>query len=249
MGFLDFLFSKEKAQERQLGKLRKTLTNMWVQSPERNYAAEQLRNIGTDDALMILMERFKHTAQNTTYDNEEKMYVYDLLVSMGPTVIDVVKRFIREEPEKINWPMKVLDDLLSGDEMASYIQSLLADMTIDYERNPEKKEQILIRARDFASHEGLQKEVARFSEDDNEGIRFIAVDAVSKQDADWAAQALRNNLRIEDSGRVLQIACEKLVETGWTAIDEEEDEQIRADILDNLPNTYLLTEEGALKHK
>ncbi|MEO1271603.1 MAG: hypothetical protein AAFX99_26215, partial [Myxococcota bacterium] len=85
MGFLDFLFSKEKAQEREITKLRKTLTNMWVQSPERNYAAEQLRNIGTDDALMVLMERFKHNAQNTTYDNEEKLYAYDLLVSMGPS--------------------------------------------------------------------------------------------------------------------------------------------------------------------
>ena len=70
MGFLDFLFSKEKAQERQLEKIRKTLTNMWVQSPERIYAAEQLRNIGTDEALIILMERFKHTNKNTTVDNE-----------------------------------------------------------------------------------------------------------------------------------------------------------------------------------
>ena len=249
MGFLDFIFSKEKAQERQLEKLRKTLTNMWVQSPERNYAAEQLRNIGTDDALMVLVERFKHTAQNTPYDNEEKVYVYDLLVSMGPVVIEVVKRFVHEEPEKINWPMKVLDDLLTGEEMASYIQSLLAAMDVDYARNPEKKEQLLIRSRNFASHEGLQKEIARFIVDDNEVSRFIAADAVSKHDTDWAAQALRDNLRLEDSGRVLTIVCDKLVETEWKAIDDMEDADELQTVTENIPNAYFLTEEGTLKRK
>lgn len=250
MGFLDFIFDKEKAQERQIEKLRKKLTNIWLQSPERNYAAEQLRDMGTDAALLALMERFKHTAKNTTYDNEEKVYVYDLLVSLGPQIIDVVKTFIAREPDQVNWPMRVLDDLLSGDEMAAYIQELLAGMDVDYERDPSRKEQLILRARELKTYTDLQKEVARFTVDDHETIRFVAVSTVADHDEDWAREALRANLRLEDSGRIRAISCEAIAQAeDWPLLEDPEDAEARAEISANLPNTFFISDEGFLRAK
>jgi len=250
MGMLDFLFDKDKKQERQLQSLRKKLLNMWVQSPERNYTAEQLRDIGTPEAITILCERFKLNTQNTTYDNEEKLFIYDLLVNLGESAIEPVKAVVLEEEQQVNWPMKVLGDLLDRQEMADFLCQLLTAMTIDYTRDPEKKEQLILRASKFSDIEDIQKQVARFLTDDNEGIRFHAANQAVTHDADWAHQALQANLRFEDSGRILQVVCDRFVEKGdWTALEDLADEDARRDLQERLPNRYLLTEEGFLRLK
>ena len=248
MGMFDFLFDKQKAQSKQIEKLRKKLTNIWLQNPDRNYAAEQLRDIGTPEAITALLGRFKVNVKNTTFDNEEKLYVYDMLVAKGADVIEVIQEHVRNEPNQVNWPMKVLDDLMQGEEMAVFIQDILSGMDVDYERDPEKKEQLILRAQDFAQHTELIIEVSRFTVDDNEPIRFLAVDHCLKRDDDWAIEALRQNLTLEDSVRILNQVCERFVEKKWVAFDGD-DEEIRLRIAERLPREYFLDDENLIQLK
>jgi hypothetical protein len=249
MGFLDFLFDKEKAQERQIEKLRKKLTNLWVQSPDRNDAASQLFQIGTPTALHALMERFKVQTQNTTYDIEEKTFVYDILSGAGPAVADVVKENVRTEPAVINWQMRVLEDVLPSQDLAVFITELLSTMDVDYERDPVKKEQLILRAQTYTDYPDLQKEIARFTVSDNEDIRFQSVSAVIKRDEEWARDSLRANIRLEDSGRIKAMVCERLAKMNWTALDDLENEELAAEIREALPPKYHLTETGHVKRK
>lgn len=249
MGFLDFLFDKEKAQARTIEKLRKKLTNLWVQSPDRNDAASQLFQIGTPEALHAIMDRFKCQTQNTTYDIEEKTFIYDMLAGAGPAVADVVKDNVRNEPAVINWQMRVLEDVLPSQEMAAFIQEVLGTMDVDYERDPVKKEQLILRAATYKDYPDLLEEVARFTVDDNEDIRFQSVSAIIDRDEDWARDALRANVRLEDSGRVQALVCDRLIAKGWTALEDPSDEEKRKEIAATLPSRYLISEDGMLRKK
>lgn len=249
MGFLDFLFDKDKAQARQIEKLRKKLTNIWMQSPDRNEAASQLFQIGTPEALHALMERFKVQTQNTTYDIEEKTFVYDMLAGAGPAIADVVKDNVRQEPAVINYQMRVLEDVLPSQDLAAFICELLEAQDLDYDRDPVKKEQLILRAQNYPDYPELQREVARFCVADNEDIRFQSVSAVIKRDEDWARDALRENIRIEDSGRIQGMVCERFATMNWTAFDDVDDEQRRQEVAKALPPQYHLTDAALIKRK
>ena len=244
MGFLDFLFDKEKAAERKIGKLRKTLTNMYVQPPERKYAIQQLRDIGTDDAIDALLARFMEQAPNTTVDVDEKEYCYEVLADMSAhpdkNVRERVEKYLRENDERINWPIKVLTDIVSHDEMTSFITELLEDCDTAYTRDPEKKQELVLRSADLES-EVLTKQVARFAADDNETIRFLAVEALMKQaDDDLIQEVFRERMGEETSLRILKKIAEVFANNKDWIIPEDE----REDVERMLPDQYGVHKKG-----
>ena len=244
MGFLDFLFDKEKAEQRKIAKQKKTLTNMYVQPPERKFAIQTLREIGTDEAIRAMMARFGEMAPNTTVDADEKRKVYETLVDMSAhpdkDVRGVVREHLHEKDEKINWPMKVMSDLLGFDEMVELVIELLQDCDTGYQRNPEKKQELVLRAADLKS-EALTEELLRFLEDDNETIRFLTVDAVLKQGFDdLIAEPLRERLGEEDSIRIIKKLAEAFSEHKDWKIPEEEQEDV--DLM--LPEEFGIHKQG-----
>jgi HEAT repeat protein len=244
MGFLDFLFDKEKAAERKVGKLKKTLTNMYVQPPERKYAIQQLRDIGSDDAIDALLARFVEQAPNTTVDVDEKEYCYEMLADMSAhpdkNVRSRVENYLHEHDERINWPLKVLTDIVSKEEMTTFITELLADCNTEYTRNPEKKQELVLRAADLESEE-LSEQVARFAADDNETIRFLAIEALIKQaDDELVQKVFKERIREETSIRILKKIAEVFADNKEWIIPEEE----REDIDHMLPDEYGVHKKG-----
>jgi hypothetical protein len=249
MGFLDFLFDKEKAEQRKYKKLRKTLTNMYVQPPERKYTIQTLHELSTKEAVEVLLARFDEMAPNTTVDADEKRYVYETLVGMAADpdldVRGIVTKHLRERDEKINWPMKVLADLLDYQEMIDLVRELLASCDTGYKRNPEKKQELLLRASEFTDEE-LTKEVLRFVEDQNETIRFLAVDAVLDQEFDEVLEdKLRERLREEESLRITKKLAEAFVDhRDWKIPDDEQE-----DVEHMLPDEYGVHKHGHIYRK
>lgn len=244
MGLLDFLFDKEKAEQRKLAKLKKTLTNMYVQPPERKYTIQALHDIGTEDAVEVLLARFQETAPNTTVDAEEKRLTYETLVSMAADpdldVQGTTTAYLREREEKINWPIKVLGDLLDEDEMIELVRELLGTCNTGYSRNPEKKQELILRASDFED-EALTEELVRFLDDDNETIRFLAVEASLNQGFDeLVEEPLRERLREEESLRIVKKLAEAFAERPDWKIPEDEREEVEA----ALPSEYAVHKDG-----
>lgn len=208
MGFLDFLFDADKKEERKYAKLEKTLTNMYVQAPERAYTIEQLRDLRTPEAVRVLLKRFGESAPNTTVDLEEKERVYDVLVELGAepsfSVVELVREHLRSVDENVNWPLKVLTDLLSYEEFVGFLVELLRDASPEYKQNPEKKQELILRAQEVRD-DALAAELVRFLEDMNETVRFLAVDAVIGQDnPELAMEPLAEMLAREESLRIVQ---------------------------------------------
>lgn len=249
MGFLDFLFDKEKAEQRRIKKLEKKLTNMYVQEAERQYAVEELRSIGTPEAIQALLSRFEETSHNHTTDPEEKQFVYSVLVDLGrrgeTDVAGIITEHLKGAEENINWPLKVLSDLLSYDEFVDVLTELLSAADIGYRRNPEKKQELMLRAAEFQDPQ-LAEQIARFAEDDNETIRFLAVDALMAQEEEQLAEeTLRERLRLEDSIRTVQKLTDIFVDNpGWTVPEDQQEE-----VEQNLPEGFGVHKKGHIYRK
>ena len=236
-------FSKERSTQRKLKKSQKKLLNMFAQSPERQFAAQTLAEIGTDEALAILLGRFEKRTNNHTIDREEKKFVHDLLVDMGPAVVEHLTRHIRGPAELINWPLRVLRQYVEKDEIANLIADLLDDMDIEYSRNPVKKEELVLAAAEY-KQERLGQSLVRFLEDANERIRFLVVDAIFTGGYAFAAEAVVKRLTgEEESIRVVTRLVDGLAETNWTV------KGYKAAVEANLPEGFSITRAGTIRRR
>lgn len=244
MGILDFLFDKEKKEERKYAKLEKTLTHMYVQAAERAYIIEQLREMRTPEAISVLLQRFKESAPNSTVDMEEKERVYEVLVELGRApdidMVELIRAHLHKTEENVNWPLKALSDLLEYDEFVALLHDLLAGCSTEYSQNPEKKQELILRAQELQSEE-LARELLRFLEDMNETVRFLAVDAVIAQDRpDLSTGPLVDQLVREESLRIVQKIADAFAgQQNWQVPEEQ-----REAVAEVLPDDYGVHDQG-----
>lgn len=236
MGFLGSLFSKEKAAERALARHEKKLTNMYVQPAERQYIVQELRDIGTPEAVRVLLKRFNDNAHNATVDIEEKELVYDTLVRMArradTDVVNQVKSHILATDVKINWPMRVLKDLLPLDEYVTFTIEVLKTCNTEWSHTSEKKHELMLNVIELKLAEPeLAEQIIRFLSDENETIRFLSVDAAFVQEPTEAlAEALMLRLVEEDSLRISRKLHDKLLERKDMTVAEDRIAEIDAQL-------------------
>ncbi len=245
MGLLDIFFGGgDKGSERQLQKFEKKITNMYTQAPERQFALQELRDIGTTEAVWVMLQRYNENNPNTTVDIDEKELVFDFLVRLARSgdadVIGQVKRYVLTKDVKVNWPMKILNELLSEEDYVAFMVEVLATCDTAYQRTVEKKQELVLRATEL-DDPALAEQIARFLSDDNETIRFLAVDAAFNQSrGDLVAAALYERLLIEDSNRVLQKLMPNLIGRQDMAIPEH----LRPDVEAKLPADLGIHKQG-----
>ena len=207
MGFLDSLFDKEQKEKKKIAKMKKTIMNMYVQPQERQYTLQMLRDIGTDAAIDAILGRFDESSHNSTVDLEEKQYVYDILVDMhrhDARIVDLVIDHIKRAEEKVNWPLKVVQDIYDFEEMANFLREILDSMKTEYQRDPQKKQEIILRAAEF-KNEKLAEALPRFLEDPNETVRFLTVETLLTQNFEKTLiDPLAELLADEESLRIVQ---------------------------------------------
>lgn len=238
MGLFDYLFDSEKKEERKYAKFQKTLTHMYVQPSERAYLIEQLRELRTPEACRVLLKRFAESAPNSTVDLEEKERVYEVLTEFGAetdfSVVEIVKEHLKHTDEAVNWPIKVLTDLLSYEEFIDFTVDLLADCSPEYKQNPEKKQELMLRSQELKSPK-LTPQLVRFLEDHNETVRFLAVEAVTSQNEPEVTVApLAQMLVVEESLRIVQKLAEAFVANQDWKIPEE----LVEEVAEALPEGY-----------
>ncbi len=244
MGLLDFLFDSEKAEQRQLQKHEETLTNMYVQESERKFAIQSLAEMESPEAVEVLLKRFTETCHNTTVDIDEKEYTYDVLVEMGRNtevdVVGLVVDYLRTANNKVNWPLKVLKDLLSYEEMIEVVKELLDTCEEGYQEDPAKKQELMLQASELEDEE-LAEKLVDYLDDSNETIRFLAVDAVANQEVDEVIEApLRERILEEDSLRIVKKIAEVFSErSDWTIPEDQQ-----AEIEQAIPDEFGIHKHG-----
>lgn len=224
MGLKEFFFGAKDPEGRpkKIVKAEQKVTNMFLQAADRQYFLDQLRLDGSEAAARVLLKRFASQCENLTVDRDEKEMTCHFLVSMGANAIGPLQDYLRRHDEHVNWPIAALRELMPPDGFRAFIAELLDRVGPDYVRHPERKEQLMLAAKDLPD-EAITRALLPYLTDHNETIRFLAVDALITHANPLALAPIIEALLEEESQRVIVRALEGVAAHDWTIPAEHAD--------------------------
>lgn len=227
MGLLDF-FKKKSAIEKhgeRVAKRRTANDDRWQSIQTLGRIASTEPEAGRLDereaAVAALMARFKFYVDPTITDGEEKDETFRWICEAGDVAVAPVLAALREH-ESLSWGLKCLEQILSPDALLEEMLKLLATMDTDYERDPQRKVQLLGTLEEKRGP-AVAEAVVRFLLDIDESVRFHAFGAVlAQENAEDHLSAINEALAQEESVRVKVSAFETLAERRWALTDAVE---------------------------
>jgi thioredoxin-like negative regulator of GroEL len=235
MGLLD-MFSRKGP-----GAIRKhaaRVGNKRAQNPDRWESIHALAAMRSVEAVEGLLRRFTFRMDPSITDQEEKDAAFHGIVAAGDVAVEPVREFLHRA-DAISWPLKMLEQLLPPEEVVRELLDLLARMDTEYERDPEKKIQLLAYLEDRQDPR-IVPAVTPFLDDVNETVRFHAAGAIFAQnDPEHAKEALLDVVAKEESMRVRARILDGFLEREWP-IPKERIEAVRP----KLPGGWALDPQG-----
>ena len=184
-------------------------------TPDRWEAIQALVKIDSEEAIEAMLPRFTYYGDPSITDHEEKETIFNAIVAKKHLSEAPLRRFIAKS-ESMSWPLKALEQILPAEEVLKILVALLSKMGTEYERDPQRKLQILTEL-EQRTGTAILAAVQPFFEDVNETARFHALGAALAQpDADQVEPELRKILAREDSMRVKSKMLEGFAKRGWT---------------------------------
>ena len=243
MGILD-LFSKQGRTERARAGNIKGAVNKWAQSADRFRNLQALRDDGSEEAIYGLLRRFGMMYDKTIEDEQEKDWVFEVLVEKGPTILPSLKKYL-VAAESISWPLRLLDKVADREAELATLKDILERHEPGYERDPTKKIQLL-------NHLGTFKDprvpplLVPYLADMDEGVRYTAVEALIRQGDEAVAREPLLEDFVSDKEESLRIrirTAEGFAELGWVV------KGYRDSVEKRLPEQFQLDREGHIKKK
>lgn len=246
MGLFD-VFKKKSPLEKH----RERVANKRAQAPDRWESIQALGKMATTeptngaaderaDAVAALVERFTFYADPSITDGEEKDETFRWVCSAGELAVDPVRAAARRH-ESLSWPLRMLEHLLGEERLVDEMVDLLETMDTEYERDPQRKLQLLSSLEEKRSPR-IAEAVAPFLMDVNEEARFHALGALlAQEEAEASLPALREALAEEESLRVKARALDAMAERGWSLGDAAGDVE--------LPEGYATDKKGVPRKK
>ncbi len=192
-----------------------------VQNYDRQEAIQALADMASPEAAEVLLKRFTFHMDPSITDQEEKDAAFRGILRAGKGAIGPVRAFA-ERAASLAWPMKIVKELVDGDEYIEELLRWLSRWDTEYAKFVDPKVQILTALEEHR-HARIRQEVERFLEDVNEPARFHAVATLLAQDDPAAAPALTGLLASEESVRVRNKIAEGLAARGWVLPDDVRD--------------------------
>ncbi len=202
------MFTLFSAQKR-FAKHANRVANRRAYAPDRWESIRFLASLGTVEAAAALLRRFEFTSDPTITDQEEKEAVFGALRDLGADVVLSPLLKHCRSTRSLGLPLKLLAELQSAENLVTSLGELLAEFSTAYERDPQKKLQLLAFLPQPLA-ESLRSEVERFTKDANEGVRFLAYQIL--RDAPGLDEASLSSLaaqaRSDESRRIQMLMAE-----------------------------------------
>lgn len=218
------------------------VANKRAQKHERWESIQVLASDGSDEAIRALLTRFTIRVDPSITDGEEKNVAFQGIVQHGEAALGPVRDFL-ESSETLAWPLKILKEIQTEEEVTTTLLELLSKMDTEYERDPQKKIDV-IASFEERKDPRIVEAVTRFLQDMNETVRFHAVGAILAQDeAEQALEALTKAFVAEESVRIRMRMLDGYIERGWTLGDAKEEASKR------MPTGYSLGKKGEVRKR
>jgi hypothetical protein len=227
MGLFDIFKSKSKEEKKSnaAAKFAEAAGSKRAQAYDRQEAIQELAKLGTADAVAALLKRFTFVTDPSITDQEEKELAFDGIVKAGKSeVIEPVRAFAAKA-ESINWPMKILRELLEEDELVEELLLWLKRWDTEYAKFIDPKLEILKELAEY-KHAKIREAVEPFLQDASEPGRYNAVCATLAQRDDAALGPILAAMLEEESVRIRTKVATDLAELGWE-IPEDQREPLR----------------------
>ncbi len=192
-----------------------------VQNYDRQEAIQALADMASAEAAEVLLKRFTFHMDPSITDQEEKEAAFRGILRAGKGAIAPVRSFAAKA-ESLAWPMKIMKELVEGDEYVEELLRWLSRWDTEYAKFIDPKVQLLTALEDHR-HPRIREEAERFLEDVNEPARFHAVSALLAQDDAASLTALLTLLTSEESVRVRNRIAEGLASRGWSVPADDRD--------------------------
>ena len=206
----------------------KVVADKRAQTYDRIEAIQALVDAQTPEAAAALLRRFNFSIDPSITDQEEKELSFQGIVTAGretdvarEQVVEAVRTFAARA-EQLNWPLKVLRELLDDQAYVDEVCELLEKYDTEYTRNVEPKVQLIAALEDVKADD-VREAVEPFLGDVNETVRFHAVQTTFAQGDATSVAALVKPLVTEESVRVKNKVAEGLLKRGWVIPEELRD--------------------------
>ncbi len=238
MSWLSFF---NRSPGKKIERLRKKVKEPHGDPANRINAVQRLMEMGTPEAYLTVLERFKIYVSPSRQDEEEKEELLSWIANAGEEVVAPLIRFLKSE-RQVYWPVEALKRILSEDELIAKLTEVLRHHWDRPPASPDPKAQ-LIRALGKLRSPELDEAVRRFLDDDDDDVVLAVLDylyASNDEEANRDA-VLKCYLDCEDRPRVRAYILERLAEKGWRVRGH------RPKVEETLPEDYKLTRDGVLK--
>lgn len=215
----------KKSDAQTIDKHAQRVANRRGQAPDRwdsihalaQIVAQANKDAASDKveaAVAAVLPRFTFYTDPTITDQEEKDLAFRVVLDGGRHGVPAIRAFMQRS-EGLIWPLKMLDKLLEPGELTDELLKLLEAMDTEYQRDPQRKLQVL-QALEERHDARIATTAVRFLDDANETARYLAVGAIlAQEDAAEHREAVAKILPGEESLRVKTRVLETFAAKGW----------------------------------
>jgi len=229
-----------KSEGSQVRKLAERVANKRGQSPDRWEAIQALAKLGTAEAIAALLPRFTFYVDPSINDQEEKDSAFAAVIAAGSVGVPAIVAFLKRA-ESISWPVKMLERIAGPEVLIEHLLELLATMDAEYERDPQKKIQVLVELEERHDPR-IAPAVLRFLGDANETVRFhAACTLLGKAESDEHRDALAARIEQEESLRIRVRILDGFVQARWPLLSSS------PGLVARLPAGFSIDPKGMLK--
>jgi len=248
VGFLSKLFGKGDEQAVPKGptgalvRLQKKVTNKYGQAEDRQHALRAVGDIGTEDAVIILLKRLTFRIEQSIGDEEEKKIVCDELIRLGPVSVKPVLNFLEHENASY-WPIKALREIVGDDATVNHLLEIIDRAEAIFDRDIQRKVELVSNLREFKQPH-VRKRIMGFLDDENEELRVQAIEGLMDLGGDDVADIMINRLINDDeTQRVKTAILNLLIDKKWN-VKRRKDEVRKI-----IPQAFWIDDTGVIRRR
>jgi|HubBroStandDraft_4_1064222.scaffolds.fasta_scaffold85381_2 hypothetical protein len=206
MGWFDFLTKKGPSSDAIAKQVQKA-KEPYAQPDYRRVAMDQLLKWDTDESLRGILDRFCVVVQSPHWDEEEKHWLVEEMVTRGDKVMPILQRFILERNE-VNYALLAIKRIAKDQKIYRDLLILALNHRPPSDHRSVQGKQEIIAAMMELNDPSLEPLILPHLEDHSDDVQCLAISALAQSHSSEVKARLIDIIKNEDhSARVMRTAA------------------------------------------